>query len=86
MLGQILTDEGLATKEQVDGAFGKQGALKKALAEVRKAEGFLGENRVFEFIRSADPLLISVEGFSLEDGNPKIQNSRAKNRKSSYCI
>ncbi|MBS2011254.1 MAG: hypothetical protein JST01_29690 [Cyanobacteria bacterium SZAS TMP-1] len=40
LLGQILTDEGLATKEQVDAAFGKQGALKKILADVRKASGF----------------------------------------------
>ena len=39
-LGQILTDEGLATKEQVDAVFGKQGDLKKILADVRKAAGF----------------------------------------------
>jgi len=40
LLGQILTDEGLATKEQVDASFAKQGELKKILAEVRKAAGF----------------------------------------------
>jgi hypothetical protein len=40
LLGQILTDEGLATKEQVDAAFGKQGELKKVLAGVRKEVGF----------------------------------------------
>jgi hypothetical protein len=40
LIGQILTDDGLATKEQVDAAFAKQGQLKGLLAEVRKEAGF----------------------------------------------
>jgi hypothetical protein len=40
LIGQILSDEGLATKEQVDAAFAKQGQLKGFLATVRKEAGF----------------------------------------------
>jgi hypothetical protein len=40
LIGQILTDEGLATKDQVDAAFAKQGQLKGILANVRKEAGF----------------------------------------------
>ncbi len=40
LIGQILTDEGLATKEQVDAAFAKQGQLKGLLANSRKEAGF----------------------------------------------
>jgi hypothetical protein len=40
LLGQILTDEGLATKQQVDAAFANQNQLKTELASVRKDAGF----------------------------------------------
>ncbi|MBK9620769.1 MAG: hypothetical protein IPO31_16475 [Candidatus Obscuribacter sp.] len=40
LLGQILQEQGLATKAQVDGAFSQQNKLKDALKAVRQELGF----------------------------------------------